>query len=598
MKFFKTLIAATLGTLLALVVIFIVLAITLSTIGEEPEPYVRDNTVLKLNVSGALPARSIDNPFDELLNPTRQKAVSLETLKNNLTKAAADDNIKGVLLEIDFVSEGWANLQAAHRAITQFRDSTDKFIYAMTNDAGFNEKGYFLATAADSVFSPPESFFEFDGFYTQVTFYDNLFERIGVEAEITRSGKYKGAVEPYLRDDLSKENEYQLTQIIDGVSSTFLEAVSQKSGKSVEELNNLLNGTPHLTAGYGYEQGFIDSLMYAHQLDSLITQRIGFEDEDDTFETITNSRYAKVSNESAGIEDLDSDGKIAVIYASGIIIPEIAAGGGFLNNQQFITASWFKAQLKEATEDDDVKALVVRINSPGGSGSTSDAIWKMIQETREKMPVIVSMGPVAASGGYYIAMAADTIVAEPTTITGSIGVFSTKFNTKQLFNDELGITFDEVKSHEHADWLSTTRGFTPSEQKAFQAFSDSFYDAFITKVAQSRGLTKPQVHDVAQGRVWIAADAQQQKLVDVLGGLDKALRIAAEKAELEEFETEDYPKAKDLFQLLMGSTQSKVQSWFGDSILGNEHIQKLDQQFSMMKKQDLMLLFPYDISIE
>lgn len=598
MKFFKTLIAATLGTLLALVVIFIVLAITLSTVGEEPEPYVRENTVLKLNVSGALPARSIDNPFDELLNPTRQKAVSLETLKNNLTKAAADDNIKGVLLEIDFVSEGWANLQAAHRAITQFRDSTDKFIYAMTNDAGFNEKGYFLATAADSVFSPPESFFEFDGFYTQVTFYDNLFERIGVEAEITRSGKYKGAVEPYLRDDLSKENEYQLTQIIDGVSSTFLEAVSKKSGKSVEELNNLLNGTPHLTAGYGYEQGFIDSLMYAHQLDSLITRRIGFEDEDDTFETITNSRYAKVSNESAGIEDLDSDGKIAVIYASGIIIPEIAAGGGFLNNQQFITAPWFKEQLEEATEDDDVKALVVRINSPGGSGSTSDAIWKMIQETREKMPVIVSMGPVAASGGYYIAMAADTIVAEPTTITGSIGVFSTKFNTKQLFNDELGITFDEVKSHEHADWLSTTRGFTPSEQKAFQAFSDSFYDAFITKVAQSRGLTKPQVHDVAQGRVWIAADAQQQKLVDVLGGLDKALRIAAEKAELEEFETEDYPKAKDLFQLLMGSTQSKVQSWFGDSILGNEHIQKLDQQFSMMKKQDLMLLFPYDISIE
>lgn len=598
MKFFKTLIAATLGTLLALVVIFIVLAITLSTVGEEPEPYVRENTVLKLNVSGALPARSIDNPFDELLNPTRQKAVSFETLKNNLTKAAADDNIKGVLLEIDFVSEGWANLQAAHRAITQFRDSTDKFIYAMTNDAGFNEKGYFLATAADSVFSPPESFFEFDGFYTQVTFYDNLFERIGVEAEITRSGKYKGAVEPYLRDDLSKENEYQLTQIIDGVSSTFLEAVSKKSGKSVEELNNLLNGTPHLTAGYGYEQGFIDSLMYAHQLDSLITRRIGFEDEDDTFETITNSRYAKVSNESAGIEDLDSDGKIAVIYASGIIIPEIAAGGGFLNNQQFITAPWFKEQLEEATEDDDVKALVVRINSPGGSGSTSDAIWKMIQETREKMPVIVSMGPVAASGGYYIAMAADTIVAEPTTITGSIGVFSTKFNTKQLFNDELGITFDEVKSHEHADWLSTTRGFTPSEQKAFQAFSDSFYDAFITKVAQSRGLTKPQVHDVAQGRVWIAADAQQQKLVDVLGGLDKALRIAAEKAELEEFETEDYPKAKDLFQLLMGSTQSKVQSWFGDSILGNEHIQKLDQQFSMMKKQDLMLLFPYDISIE
>lgn len=598
MKFFKTLIAATLGTLLALFIIFIVLAITISTAGEEPEPYVRENTVLKMNMSGALPARSIENPFEKLLNPTRQKTVSLEILKQNLTKAAADDNIKGVLLEIDFVTEGWANLQEAHRVITQFKDSTDKFVYATTNDAGFNEKGYYLATATDSVFSPPESFFEFDGFYTQVAFYDNLFEKIGVEAEITRHGKYKGAVEPYLRENLSEENEYQLTQIIDDVSSTFLEAVSQKSSKSVNELNSLLNGTPQLTAGYGYEQGFIDSLMYDHQLDSLITRRIGFEDDDDSFKTITNSRYAKVSSESAGVEDVDSEGKIAVIYASGIIIPEVAAGGGSFNNQQFITVPWFKEQLEEATEDDDVKALVVRINSPGGSGSTSDAIWKMIQETREKMPVIVSMGPVAASGGYYIAMAADTIVAEPTTLTGSIGVFSTKFNTKQLFNDELGITFDEVKSHEHADWLSTTRGFTPSEQKAFQAFSDSFYDAFITKVAASRGLTKQQVDDVAQGRVWTGADAQQQKLVDVLGGLDEALRIAAEKAELEAFETEGYPKAKDLFQLLMGSTQAKVQSWFGGSILGNEHIQKLDQQFSMMKKQDLMLLFPYEITVE
>ena len=598
MKFFKTLIAATLGTLLALFILFIVLAITISSAGDEPEPYVRDNTVLEMSLSGALPARSIENPFDKLLDPTSGQTVSIELLKQNLNKAAADDNIKGVLLEIDFMAEGWANLQEAHRVIAQFRDSTDKFIYATTNDAGFNEKGYYLATATDSVFSPPASFFEFDGFYTEVTFYDGLFEKLGIEAEITRHGKYKGAVEPYLRKDLSEENEYQLTQLIEGTSNTFLQAVSQKSGRSVDELNTLLNSTPSMTAEYGYEQGLIDSLIYGHQLDSLITQRMGLADKDDSFNTISSNRYAKVSNSSAGIEGLDADGKIAVIFASGMIIPEMSDGGGVFSNQQFITAPWFAKQLEKATDDDDVKAIVLRINSPGGSGSTSDVIWEMIRETREKLPVIVSMGPVAASGGYYIAMAADSIVAEPTTITGSIGVFSTKFNTKQFFNDELGITFDDVKSHEHADWLSMTRGFTPSEQKAFQAFADQFYDTFITKVATSRGMTKQQVDEVGQGRVWLGADAQKQQLVDVMGGLDDALNIAAEKANLEEYETESYPKQKDLFQMLMGSAQSKAHTWFGGSTLKNEQLEKLKQQFSLINKHDLMLLFPYQINIE
>lgn len=598
MKFFKTLIAATLGTLLALFVLFIVLAITISSAGDEPEPYVRDNTVLQMDISGALPARTVENPFDKLLDPTARRPLSLEVLKQNLTKAAADDNIKGVLLEIDFVAEGWANLQEAHRMISQFRDSTDKFIYAKTNDAGFNEKGYFLATAADSIFSPPESFFEFDGFYTQVTFYEGLLEKVGIEPEITRHGKYKGAVEPYIRKEMSDENEYQLTQLIDGITGTFLEAVSQQSGRSIDELNTMLNNTPTMTAAYGYEQGLIDSLIYGHQLDSLITRRMGFEDSDEQFNTIAANRYAQVSYASAGVEDIETDGKIAVIYASGMIIPEISEGGFPFSSQQFITAPWFKKQLEKATDDDDVKALVLRINSPGGSGSTSDVIWQMIRETSEKMPVIVSMGPVAASGGYYIAMAADSIVAEPTTITGSIGVFSTKFNAKQLFNDELGITFDEVKSHQHADWLSMTRGFTPSEQKAFQAFADRFYDTFITKVAKSRGMTKQQVDEVGQGRVWLGTDAKEHQLVDVLGGLGDALTIAAKKANLDAYETESYPKQKGLFQLLMGSSTSKVQTWLGGSSWESEQLQKLKQRFSLLNKHDLMLLFPYEITIE
>lgn len=594
MKFFKTLVATTLGTILAVIILFFILLFTALSTGGEPEPYVRDNSVLKINIRGSLPARYLPNPFDELLNPGAVHPVSLSALRQNLAKAAADENIKGVLLEIDFVSEGWANLQEAHRVIAQFRDSTDKFIYATSNDIGLNEKGYYLATATDSIFSPPETFFEFDGFYSQVTFYEGLFEKVGIETEITRSGKYKGAVEPYMRKDLSEANEYQLTQILNDVSSEFLTATSNKTGKSIEELNSLLNQAPHLAASFGYEAGLIDSLLYQNQLDSLINQRIGLA-QDESFNTISNSRYAKVSNQSAGLDVPGGEGEIAIIYASGPILPGL--GNSLFGEQAVITAPWFKDQLEKAT-DDDVKALVIRINSPGGSGSTSDAIWNMIQEKRTKMPVIVSMGPVAASGGYYIAMAADSIVAEPTTITGSIGVFATKFNTKQLFNDELGITFDQVKSHQYADWLLPTQGFTPSEEKAFQAYVDSFYDTFITKVARSRGLTKQQVDDIAQGRVWTGTDARKEQLVDVLGGMDKALQIAANRAGLENYSTASYPKSKSLVELLLGATQTKVRSMIGGTFFENAQMQKWNRQLSILTKRDPLLLFPYDIIIE
>src|SRR5699024_7787009 len=240
----------------------------------------------------------------------------------------------------------------------------------------------------------------------------------------------------------------------------------------------------------------------------------------------------------------------------------------------------------------------IRINSPGGSGSTSDVIWRMVRETGKEMPVIVSMGPVAPSGGYYIAMAADTIVAEATTITGSIGVFGTKFNAQQLFNEELGITFDGVKSHPHADWLTMTRSFTPSEEQAFQAFIDSFYDTFITKVAQARDLTKQQVDAIAQGRVWIGKAAQEQQLVDVLGGLDKALQIAADKAGLKTFDTEVYPKPDNFIELLMGAAQAKAQTWLGEPLFGNNYTKQAAQQLLLLKKRGPLLLFPYKLLIQ
>jgi len=595
MKFFKTLIAATLGTLTAFFIVFIILFLTVISSSGEPEPYIRDNSVLKIELRGNIPARTTQNPLEELLGQSNN-TVSLETLKENFSKAKVHDHIKGVLLEIDFVSAGWANLEEAHRLIKSFRDSTDKFVYAKTTDVGYNEQGYFLATAADSIFSPPEAFFEFDGFMSQVTFYTGLFEKLGIEAEITRHGKYKSAVEPYYKKELSSESEYQLEQIIQQTSNTFIDAVHNRSGKSVEEINRLMNDQPRLTVSFGYQNGLIDSLLYDNNLESLIKDRIGLEP-DDAVHMIPNERYLKVTPQTAGLPANNSSNKIAVIHAGGIILPEMDAANP-LGNQQLITAGFFEKQLEEIKDDQDIKALVIRVNSPGGSGSTSDEIWNMIRETKKEIPVIVSMGPVAASGGYYIAMAADSIVAEPTTITGSIGVFATKFNARQLFNDEIGITFDEVKSHNHADWLLPTREFTSSEKKAMQEYIDTFYDTFISKVAISRGMSKEQVDEIAQGRVWTGADAKKQNLVDVIGGIDTAVDLAAEKAGIEDYQLAVYPEKQDLYQLLMGNAQATAGSFMPDNLFKSSFLQNTKNQLQILKQRGALALFPYEVTIQ
>ncbi len=596
MNFFKTIIATMIGLFLAMVLFVIILFVTVSSSSQEPEPYVQNNTILKIDLRGTLPQRTTSSPLDELMGQNNNKA-SLATLKENLEKAQTHDNIKGILLQIDYVSGSWANLEEAHHLISTFRDSSDKFIYANTNDIGFNEKGYFLATAADSVFAPPESFFEFDGFYSEVTFYDGLFEKLGLEAEVTRHGKYKGAVEPYYRREMSEENEYQMNQLLNEVNNTFITAVSQKSGRSAEELNSIMNDQPRLTTQFAYEEQLIDSLLYADQLDKHIEKRIGLE-EDESFKIISNSRYARVTPSSAGLSTSSSSDKIAVLHASGPIMPNADSNSPFLD-QQLITADFFDEQLQNIRDDDDVKALVIHVDSPGGSGSTSDAIWRNIKTLKDEMPVIVSMGGVAASGGYYIAMAADTIVAQPTTITGSIGVFGTKLNTQGFFNDKIGITFDDVKTHEHADWLSPSRGFTEAEQQAFQQFIDGFYETFIQKAAESRSMDVERIDELAQGRVWTGADAKENGLIDLLGGLDTAIQTAADKAEITEYSLQSYPSEKSFYELLMSSTAAKAKSWLGDSWISTlAGSKKLQEQLPLLKKQQPLTLFPFHIEIQ
>jgi protease-4 len=402
-------------------------------------------------------------------------------------------------------------------------------------------------------------------------------------------------VEPFYRKELSESNEYQLNEILEDVNTAYLTAVSEKSGRSVDELNQMLNSQPHLSSQFAFNENLIDSLLYENELKAYIENRIGLQD-DDSYEIISSGRYAKVSAQTAGLEIPSTNNKIAVVYASGPIMPQAAAATPF-GSHDVITAEFFEEQLKEVREEDDIKALVIRIDSPGGSGSTSDLIWQMIWETSEEMPVIVSMGSVAASGGYYIAMAADTIVAEPTTLTGSIGVFATKFNARELFNEELGLTFDGVKTHEHADWLTSTRGFLPSEAKAFQQFVDDFYQTFIAKVAKSRGMNVERADELAQGRVWTGTDALENGLVDALGGLDKALQIAAQSAGINQYDIQRYPKPKTFYEVLLGSAGTKAKAFFSDGLFANPVLKEVQNRLSILKRNGALTLFPYKIEI-
>jgi protease-4 len=601
MNFFKSLLAAFIGTLVALLVLILVMVGWLSSSAEQPEPYIRQNSVLTIKLSGTIPDRAPQNPLAELFPFAAKKRVDKAKLRDNLRKARSDSRISGVLLEMQPLSDGWASLQEVHSIVKSFADSSEKFIYAYGSDVGYNEKAYYVATAADSVYSPPESFFEFDGFYTETTFYTGLLDKIGVQPEIAKHGKYKSAVEPYYRKENSDESEYQLRQLLDATTATFVNAVATKTGKSADQINNLLNDLPALHVEPAFEEGLLDNLYYQDELYAKLGQELGL-DSAATVKTVDINRYNRVPYSSANVSVTNAKDKIAVLYAEGMILPQ--APSDFPGDDTpVITATNFREDLEKIREDKNVKALVVRINSPGGSGTTSDLIWKMLRETAKEMPVIASMGNVAASGGYYIAVAADTIVAQPTTITGSIGVFSTKFNARELLNDKLGLTFDKVKSHDHADWLSGNRGFTQAETKAFQRQADRFYETFTEKVAMQRPLTVQEVDDRGQGRVWIGSDALDQKLVDVMGDLPKAVDIAAEKAGISSYSVTSYPKPKQLFEVLMQDSATQVKAWILQSFLPAELTAQSDarevlRNALLQRNQTMLTWFPYQIEIQ
>lgn len=595
MTFFRTLLTSILGTFLALFLFGFIAIIILISIAssankvDTAEPYIRDNTVLEIDFRDGLIERLTPNPFAELFNQ-KQPSVSLEMLRNNLPKAAKDDRIAGLVLRVNFLSGNWASINEAYTLIKNFKEQSGKFVYAYTDDIGMNEAAYFAIAAADSIFTPHESFFEFDGFYIETEYYKGLFDKVGIEAEISRFGKYKSAIEPYIQKKLSDASRYQLQELQTDFTDLFLNAVTYKTGKSKEEINALLNSVPDPTPAFALKNGLIDGLKYPTEFDAFISEKTG---KQDNYRSVSLKSYYNVKKITHPRYSNSSDNKIAVIHLSGEILPVEPSE---LMPNSVITATKTNKIIRDLINDDDIKAIVVRINSPGGSGTTSDLIWHQLRGASKVKPVVASMGAVAASGGYYIAAGADTIVAEAATITGSIGVFGSKFNISTLMNDNLGITFDVVKSHNYADWFSPTRSFSKSELSAFQKLIDDFYDTFLSRVAETRNMSKEEIHEVAQGRVWSGMDAVDINLVDLIGSLDDAITIASEMAGLswdEPIEITNYPKPQTFLESLLMSSGSTISNLIRKNTLpGSETYFDILEKLQPHKKLEIHTLMP------
>ncbi|HET6569317.1 MAG TPA: signal peptide peptidase SppA [Rhodothermales bacterium] len=558
MRFLSNLLASTLGTLIALFVVFVFFVVFIFAVAaaSDSTPHVADSSVLVVTLDGAIPEISAPDPISQAFSD--EPSYDLRDLNLALEKASVDERISAVWLQIQGLDAPWATLQEVRTALERFKKS-GKPVYASSDDYAMDEATYFVASVADSVFSSPESGFEFNGFYLAAEFYSDLLEKLDVEAEVVRAGKYKSAVEPFLRDDLSPENQEQLTALLSSWNDVFLKSISAGRGIPVDSLQRILQQSALVTARDADSAGLLDALLYRDQVTDILKRRLHVEQDDD-LHTISIASYARVPESSAGIKRGD-DGDIAIVYAVGAILSgESGYNANPLLGGTTVGAETFNHAMREARENDRVKAIVLRVNSPGGSASAADAMWREISLAAEQKPLIVSMGDYAASGGYWISTPADTIVAEPLTITGSIGVFSIMFDASGLFANKLGITHDFVRTSPFADMYSGLRPLSDRERAILDTATQETYEAFLQNVANGRGMTTAQVDSIAQGRVWSGAQAQQLGLVDVLGNLDTAISLAAERAGLlpGSYRTRILPHPKSFIERIVESMNARA----------------------------------------
>jgi len=546
MRFLSTLAASVIGTLLALglVVFFFVFFFFALSLSADQTPTVESGSVLTVPLEGDVPERVTDDPFQQAFG--QGPSYDLRDLQTALDKASTDGRVEAVWLRMKGLSAGWATLEEVRQAVVQAREAGVPVV-ASSDEFGMTEKGYFVASAADSVFAAPQSSFEYNGFGNTVTFFDGMLERLEVEPQIIRAGEYKSAGEPFMRSDLSEPNREQLTALLETVNDRFLTTISEARAQSVEALDRLAREGAFLSSTTAHEEGLVDGLRYEDEVRDRLRDLV-----DATvpngLSTVSVSDYERVPAEEAG-QSYTGTGQVDIVYAEGNIVtgdPDPAPGPG----PETLGSTSLADALETARTSASTEAVVVRVNSPGGSAAASEAMWRAMERTAAEKPVIVSMGDVAASGGYYLAAGADSIVADPTTTTGSIGVFGLLPNAEGFFENKLGVTFDGVRTSPYADLFSPTKPLSENERGLFKRSIDQTYQTFLQRVADGRGLSVEAVDEVARGRVWSGRDAKEVGLVDTTGSLADAVAMAGTAAGLGDgpYRTRTLPRPKTVFE--------------------------------------------------
>ena len=583
--FLKFTLATVTGIILSSIVLFIISMVTLFGImsASDTETIVKKNSVMMLDLNGTLVERTQEDPLGILsqLLGDGSNTYGLDDILSSIQKAKENENIKGIYLQANSLGTSYASLQEIRNALLDFKES-GKFVIAYADS--YTQGLYYLSSAADKVLLNPKGMIEWRGIASAPLFYKDLLQKIGVEMQVFKVGTYKSAVEPFIATEMSPANREQVTTFITSIWGQVTEGVSTSRNISVDSLNVYAD---RMLMFYPAEEsvkcGLADTLIYRNDVRNYLKKLVEI-NEDDNLPILG---LGDMINVRKNVPKDKSGNIVAVYYASG----EITDYPSSATSEDGIVGSKVIRDLRKLKDNDDVKAVVLRVNSPGGSAFASEQIWHAVKELKTKKPVIVSMGDYAASGGYYISCVADTIVAEPTTLTGSIGIFGMIPNVKGL-TDKIGLSYDVVKTNKYADFGNIMRPFNEDEKSLLQMMITEGYDTFVTRCAEGRHMTKEAIEKIAEGRVWTGETAKELGLVDELGGIDKALDIAVAKVGIEGYTVVSYPEKQDFLSSLLDTKPTNyVESQLLKSKLGEYY-----QQFGLLK--NLQARIPFELNIK
>ena len=558
-QFFKMMFASALGAILAaglLITLSIFLLIGISASMSQPTAFSpSSNSVLKIALNGALSDQKTDNPYAMLLGE-EDTELSLTDILKAIKEAKNSDNIKGIYIEAGNFSAGSSSIDAIRRAITDFKES-GKFVVAYGDQ--YTQGSYYLASIADKVYINPQGALLLTGMSSQTMFYKGLLNKLGVEMLIFKVGTYKGAVEPFMLDKLSDANREQISSYMNGIWDNITADIAKSRKITVEDVNHYADqGFAIALPEKALECGLVDELKYKPEAEEYVKDLAGQTDK--KLKTVGVDKVRNIKSKEG-----KSKNKIAVLYAEGEITEAVTSP---YSMDKSITEKVAKELIK-LKEDESIKAVVLRVNSPGGSAFTSEQIWKQVLELKKVKPIVVSMGDVAASGGYYISCAANKIVAEPNTLTGSIGIFGMFPNMTGLFN-KVALTTDVVKTNTYADLGDVSRPMREDEKALIQSRIESGYDTFITRCADGRGMTKAAIDSIGQGRVWTGEQAIEKGLVDELGGIEKAIAVAAKLADLKDYKLVEVSGSKDFLKDLFEKQLDEVKLNVVKQLMGED----------------------------